>query len=644
MTGGAKSSGHLHKVPTQEIMLNKVSPQSMTDEHLLPAALLEMGDSLNFIEVRKHTLRKEIKDSKLSAAAGKFSGLGAIAGGAALAALSNPLGWLVGGCGLTAYTLSVFGQWLQTGKVHPMPLSSKSQDERDEDLAGQTVSGDGGNLTGRTAIHEDAAYLSDREKTEYELLHFAPQGLMSAMNNVPPAQRWACYQFLVDAFAAGTIGDYANPQTLKDVLGNPSVYSSHLPEASKRFPQYGLPSVETPQTQTESLPHVTDSGPTIATSSPIGNNTRLGAVEVPSSPAARADWKTPEIQSPVTPIVLSKLREVCDRNNSFYVAGSKGSGKGIFASNLLRWKLDQYPNAIALVLDPKGDVKESGYWRHERIRHFAFKGIALSSEDYAEKVIEFLSEARNLLSQADVTRGMRLFLVLDELLTIKESVSNALFAEFRRFGVSAISTGDSEGIHLIAITQSFNAGDSFGSDELLKNFTQVGLFRQDEYTRAKKLIQFGRSNGELAESEFKALIAQSSVGRVMAIAGEFIPTPKAENHSAFDRDTGKIIQQMPLGSNPTEGDILANELNRKIQTMSVATPAEGDELVKPDGEDEEQILIDYVRKKAPIKVREIVQSCCLKKAGITSTKDYQTFLDILVAESKLTVDDEGNYS
>ena len=393
----------------------------------------------------------------------------------------------------------------------------------------------------------------------------------------------------------------------------------------------------------ESLPAVIDSSP-VATSSPVGTATKPGAVEVPASPVAQtstATWETSETQSTVTPIVLSKLREVCDRNNSFYVAGSKGSGKGIFASNLLRWKLDQYPNAIALVLDPKGDVKESGYWRHERIRHFAFKGIALSSEDYAEKVLEFLSEARNLVSQADVTRGMRLFLVLDELLTIKESVSNALFAEFRRFGVSAISTGDSEGIHLIAITQSFNAGDSFGSDELLKNFTQVGLFREDEYTRAKKLIQFGRSNGELAESEFKAMIAQSSVGRVMAIAGEFIPTPKAENHSAFDRDAGKIIQQMPLGSNPTEGDILANELNQKIQKMSVSSPAES---VKVDGEDEEQILVDYVRKKAPIKVREIVQSTCLKKAGITSTRDYQTFLDILVAESKLTVDDEGNYS
>ena len=212
MTVGAESYGHLQESQWKEIMLNKVLPQSMTDEHLLPAALLEMGDSLNFIEVRKHTLRREIKDSKLSASVGKLSGLGAIVGGVALAGLSNPLGWLIGGCGITAYTLSVFGQWLQTGKVHPMPLSSKSQDEQDEDLAGQMVSGrDAVAYHARTSIHEDAGYLSEREQVEYELLHFAPQGLLSAMQYVPPPQRWACYQFLVDAHVSGAIWDYANP-------------------------------------------------------------------------------------------------------------------------------------------------------------------------------------------------------------------------------------------------------------------------------------------------------------------------------------------------------------------------------------------------------------------------------------------------
>ena len=561
-------------------------------------SLLVEGEIHDALELRLEDLEHRAGLNCAETEAAKLSSVALVVTGFALA---TPITAVLSGVGAISYAYCVANDYHQTHKLMPFPLWRKGLGDLFAGVGLATT----GNKQGMDAddIARAESYLSPREAKEYRLLIQHPDRVSKWLLDQPADKRGVAYRSVIRGLGVNQVAPGATPQS--------------------------------------------ESNPAIATSTSIGTATKLGAVEVPASPAGEtsgATWQTPEIQSTVTPIVLSKLREVCDRNNSFYVAGSKGSGKGIFASNLLRWKLDQYPNAIALVLDPKGDVKESGYWRHERIRHFAFKGIALSSEDYAEKVIEFLSEARNLVSQADVTRGMRLFLVLDELLTIKESVSNALFAEFRRFGVSAISTGDSEGIHLIAITQSFNAGDSFGSDELLKNFTQVGLFREDEYTRAKKLIQFGRSNGELAESEFKALIAQSSVSRVMAIAGEFIPTPKAENHSAFDRDSGKTIQQMPLGSNPTEGDILAHELNQKIQTMNVSAPADSQESVKVDGEDEEQILIDYVRKKAPIKVREIVQSCCLKKAGITSTKDYQTFLDILVAESKLTIDDEGNYS
>ena len=391
-----------------------------------------------------------------------------------------------------------------------------------------------------------------------------------------------------------------------------------------------LPSVATPNQPTE-----------IATSSTVGNVTRLGAVTVAASPVPQtsgASWQTPDSQiAPQTPIT-SKLREVCDRNNSFYIAGSKGSGKGMFAANLLRWKLDQYPSAIALVLDPKGDVKESGYWKHERIRHFSFKGIALSSEQYAEKVIEFLSEARNLVSQADVTRGMRLFLVLDELLTLKETLSNGLFAEFRRFGVSAISTGDSEGIHLIAITQSFNAGDSFGSDELLKNFTQVGLFREDEYTRAKKLIQFGRSNGELTEAEFKALIRASEKDRVMAIAGEFIPTPTLTNHSAFDRDSGKVIKQMPLGSSPSESDILASELSQKIQQMTATDDDETDSDELAIRAEVKRFLLANAEGSKP---RDLSARARKPVKGMV-TEDIKFVLDLMTLEGDI-YEVEGTY-
>lgn len=304
--------------------------------------------------------------------------------------------------------------------------------------------------------------------------------------------------------------------------------------------------------------------------------------EVPSQSSPASNWQNPTTQATVD--TIQHVRTICDRNNSFYIAASKGAGKGMFASNLLRWKLAQFPNAIAFVLDPKDDEKEAGYWEHPRIKRFAFKGIALSKAAYAAKVAEFLSQARHLVSQADITRGMRLFLVFDELLTLKTKLDKPLFDELSSFGAEAISTGDSAGIHVIAITQSFNAGDSFGSDEVLKNFTQVGLFREDEFMRAKKLIQFGRSNADsLTTAEFNNLIQQSPVRRVMSIAGEFIPTPKLQNYSAYDRDSGKLIKELPLGSMPSEGDRLAEQLKTEVAKMATAqteTTDESDRQIK----------------------------------------------------------------
>jgi hypothetical protein len=107
--------------------LPHVCPKKIADDHLLPAALLEIGDTLNFLEVRKHSLRVKIKDSKLSAATGKVSGLSALASGGLLyLTLANPLGALLACGGLAAYGLAVSAQWLQTGKLHPFPLTSKT--------------------------------------------------------------------------------------------------------------------------------------------------------------------------------------------------------------------------------------------------------------------------------------------------------------------------------------------------------------------------------------------------------------------------------------------------------------------------------------------------------------------------------------
>ena len=618
-------------------MLNKVSPQSMADEHLLPAALLEMGDSLNFIEVRKHTLRKEIKDSKLSAAAGKFSGLGAIAGGAALAALSNPLGWLVGGCGLTAYTLSVFGQWLQTGRVHPMPLSSKSQDERDEDLAGQTVSGDGGNLTGRTAIHEEAAYLSDREKTEYELLHFAPQGLMSAMNNVPPAQRWACYQFLVDAFAAGTIGDYANPQTLKAVLGNPSVYSSHLPEASKRFPQYGLPAVET-------LPAVTNSVPVIVSSSSIGASTKFGAVDVPASPAAQS---APSLNMNSGSKGFDWNRLNTDYNDfpHLFLLGKTGAGKSYVSDRLVR-----FLNGYCIVISPKKMPTD-------------FQGLQVVGLPYDYHSIhralvaleKLMVEREAEMQRSGFTDFQPINVILDEL-PVSSSGCKDLDLDLLKPLKTLIRAGRTSKIRLIILAQGseVKALGIEGEGGLRDSLTYVYLkgFVEDYAAKSKiDISQVDRPciiDGQIADTSFLAqFIGTYRAG--LDVTGPAARTKDTLYHKLAGDIPGtpehlERIYNQPAAEHEATGEIEEDTIESvsSLSAVQAAFPT-----WKPKSQEGAAKIVDWMAERSdktflPSQIKNSIH--WLKGDKTIDNDRVKKLLDLLTEKQFLSVDESGRYA
>ncbi len=281
---------------------------------------------------------------------GKVSGLAGIAGGGALLILSNPLGSLIVAGGAFAYSMAVFAQWLQTGKLQLMPLSSKTQAERDVELSSSTETGNAYDVAAiqgqRDSIREDAAYLSDREKIEYELLHFSPEGLLSAMNHVHPTQRWACYQFLIDAFLAGTIQSYfQNPQALRDVLGNPAIYTSHLPEASKRFPEYGLQGTGAIRAEDA----IASFQPAVVPT--IGSNTRLNAVEVP---ATSAQPFTIPIVSPESKLFdWDLLNTAYDDFPHLLMLGKTGAGKSFLAEYLGR-----FLNGSTIVITPKKKPKD----------------------------------------------------------------------------------------------------------------------------------------------------------------------------------------------------------------------------------------------------------------------------------------------
>jgi hypothetical protein len=213
-------------------------------------------------------------------------------------------------------------------------------------------------------------------------------------------------------------------------------------------------------------------------------------------------------------------------------------------SNLIRWKLDQYPGSIAVWLDPKNSPREDGNFADPRITRLAISGIGMSRAEYAIEVAEQLEIARGFIQKANIEKGKHVFFVFDEIMNIKQKLDKTLFAEVQDLIVDCISMGDDSGIHAIAITQSFNAGESVGSDELMKNMTLIACLKQDEYARSKKIVQFGKTNHDsFSEAEFIRLARKSPRDRVLCVGGTFIPAPEMPLLSGWDRDKGTHVTQ-----------------------------------------------------------------------------------------------------
>ncbi len=573
--------------------LPNVHPKRMADEHLLPAALLETGDTLNFLEVRKHSLRAKIKDSKLSAATGKVSGLSAVASGGLLYfTLANPLGALLACGGLAAYGLAVSAQWLQTGKLHPFPLTSKTSDESDEELSASTVTG-GGLQIARSHIHEEASYLEPREKAEYELLHHAPQGLLNAVSSVAPAQRWACYCFLLDAHLTGTLDDYRDRATLETVLGNSSVYHSHLPEAAERFPEIGLDSATA---QPPSLPGATDATLPAATSSSIGPTTKFGAIEVPSSLAGE------------TPPLFNPAIDLGQNPQSALIVGTPGSGKGMLVSNAVRVLREKAPALKVMMIDPKGDPKERGYWAPVTD---VYRSMNLMDCDDPDQGASWLLSCMDEFRKLEAPK----LLIFDEMLAASVEISLAhkdfkAPQRLKKFVSGIIAQGDSQNVWVWAMSQSVQVADLGFGGGVRGNLRAIAIISPKNTTAIEALTStrlVPPPNGGM--DELRAIMKASPVDRAFydGKLSRWLPMPKLENHSGFDRDN-RTIEATPTVSTPNtpkapESNV--DQLNRLFNSEAV-TPSHEDEEValektaNPISVSSE--LIEYVQSRSDVTV------------------------------------------
>ena len=284
---------------------------------------------------------------------------------------------------------------------------------------------------------------------------------------------------------------------------------------------------------------------------------------------------------------------------SALVFGTPGAGKGMNISNAIRTLRAKLPNVTVMMVDPKGDKKERGYWESQ-VDIFESRSLLKSSpRSSAEWMMRCIEKFQDI-------DGPKL-LVWDELfasITVlkgqnipKGEDAFPCLTDFQQFISLNLSLGPSSGTWVWGMSQSANLSDLGLTSGGLSTTRIIALISPDnvgavEGYLATKAITAPKGGMETLDR----MMEQSPVGRACydGKTKRWYPTARLENHSGFDRDSadwnnlGKVAQSS-APEKPTRAleEIFPPEFFQghpllEVDAIEVETQAIDD---KPDGLD-----------------------------------------------------------
>ena len=247
---------------------------------------------------------------------------------------------------------------------------------------------------------------------------------------------------------------------------------------------------------------------------------------------------------------------------SALIFGTPGSGKGMNISNAIRTLKSKFPNVTVMMVDPKGDAKERGYWESQ-VDIFESRELLKSSpRSSAEWMIRCVDKFVAI-------KGQKL-LVWDELfatVTVLKS-QNApkddfpCLTNFQQFLSTHFSLGPSSGVWIWGMSQSANLSDLGLTSGGLSTTRIIALVSPDNvgavegYLATKAIVAPKRGMVEINELMEESLVKRACYdGKTK----KWYPMAKLVNHSGFDRDKAdwNAISQTPLQPGPQTIDIPA---------------------------------------------------------------------------------------
>ena len=322
--------------------------------------------------------------------------------------------------------------------------------------------------------------------------------------------------------------------------------------------------------------------------------------------------------SHITSPVWNPAEDLGNNPQSALIVGVPGSGKGMLVSNAIRTLKAKYPELKIFVIDPKADPKERGYWEGLADHYKAFSLMKCSDPDEGA---EWLLDC---MAQFTAMSGPKLC-IFDELMSASTELSLAnkelkALPRLKKFVVGLIGQGDSQGAWLWAMTQSPQVADMGMSGGVRANLRAIGLVSPKnlaavEAMTSTKLIPPPPGGMD----ELRQIMEASPVNRAVfdGKLARWLPMPKLENHSGFDRDSRTITREVT----PIAPAIVATmdpiaRLENAYQAPAVEVQIQAVVSTRPDGLDEYPLIgavWEYLLGKEPRSLKTTADA--IRKSG-----------------------------
>ena len=270
---------------------------------------------------------------------------------------------------------------------------------------------------------------------------------------------------------------------------------------------------------------------------------------------------------------------------SALIFGTPGAGKGMNISNAIRTLRAKLPNVTVMMVDPKGDKKEIGYWESQ-VDIFESRALLKSSP---RSSAEWMLRCVEKFSQID---GPKL-LVWDELfasITVlkgqnvpKGEDAFPCLTDFQQFISLNLSLGPSSGIWVWGMSQSANLSDLGLTSGGLSTTRIIALVSPDntgavEGYLATKAITAPKGGMDTIDR----LMEESPVGRACydGKTKRWYPMARLENHSGFDRDSAdwnNLNKVAPMKPTKNLEDVFSPEFfngHPLLEEPTIAPPSE----------------------------------------------------------------------